>query len=187
MSFWIAATVDDTCIPLAAADHSYVVVHVYLEGSLSFWSSCRGVQRVVMCQKCVRLEAKPAAYQHLTRASSDGYDSDEEPSFPPWWAEAGEKRASAGDQRRIDRVCCSRSTVEQSLLLLWPFTNSDVEAKALLRTKEPRGPPNFHIWIHKPPQIDHWFCSTLSMLIFFCQRVPLSKLPNRHTSAHVWT
>lgn len=79
----------------------------------------------------------------------------------PRWAEAGEERASTGDQRGIDRVCCSRSPAEQSLLLLRPFSNAEVEAAALLRTKEPQC-SQFHIWIWKPSQIDRWFCFTFS-------------------------
>lgn len=67
------------CIPLPAADHSHIfgVIPVVLRVSVR-------VQKVVMGPKRVRQEAKPAAYQHLTKAIPDGYDSHEEARFPPW-------------------------------------------------------------------------------------------------------
>lgn len=83
MSFWIAATVDDTCIPPATEDHHYVLVRIYLEGSPRFWAWCGRARGVVMCPKWEKQEAEPAAYRHLAEAISFGCDSDEGACFPP--------------------------------------------------------------------------------------------------------
>lgn len=81
--------------------------------------------------------------------------------FPPpvSWGRR-KKRANAGDQRGIDWVYCSRIPAEQSLLLLWPLSNAEVEATALLGIKELHWFPNFHMRIHKTPEIDLWFYFT---------------------------
>ena len=174
MSFWIAATVDDTFIPPATADHNYTLVHVRLEGSLSFRPWCRRLQRVVMCPKWVRQEAKPAAYQHLTKAISRGYDSDEEACFPPGELRQEKrepvkaiKEASIGSaalRAQRNRACFSSDrspTLKSRPQLSWEQKNHSVQS------------------------FIYGFINLLKLIIGFtssfvgkCRR--MSKLPDRH-------
>lgn len=153
MSLWISGTVDDTCIPLAAADQDNVLVQIYSEWSLSVWAEWGRVKQAVMSQKWMRQVAEPAAYQHLTKAISDCYNSHEGAVwFPPGELrqEREESCWKAIKERSIGSAAFG-SSAEQSLLLLqhWRWGCSSPECS-----------PGFRKW-------DSWSSSWALELFLF--------------------
>lgn len=108
MSFWISATVDDTCIPLAAADHSNIFgAHLFrvipVSLSRAGKSEASGYEPE-MNEAGGWTSSLPTSHQGYSWQLQFTWRSS---LIPSRWAEAGERvELLKGDQRAIDWVCC---------------------------------------------------------------------------------